>query len=790
MQQSAAKTFVVFSTSFAKVGAMFEHRGSAPSARVIALIAEMTTPEKLAQLQGLWPAFNEAGVVAPEMSTKAEARPQFESFAALGLGQVARVFGTKPVLPSDGLATLVRYQRWLADNTRHRIGVLAHEECLSGVAAWTATTYPTPLAWAATFDPAVVGQMAEAIGETMASLGVHQGLAPVLDVVRDARWGRVEETMGEDPYLIATLGKAYIEGIQGQGILATAKHFAGYSASAGGRNLAPAHIGRRELEDVFLLPFEVAVCDAHIASVMPAYVEVDGVPVHGDSFMLTSVLRDRWGFDGTVVADYFGVAFLLRQHGVVASLSQAAAMALQAGLDVELPTGEAFQDPELLRAIDADEALRAAVDNAVTHVLAQKEALGLLDIDTEIARLEALAVQAPDALDPPEHRAIASQLADESVILLTNDGLLPLDDRPGLKIALVGPNADRSAALFGCYSFVNHVLDHNPGVESRIEAPTVADAVRAEYPEAEIEVVPGCDVSGDDRSCIADAVAAVTRADAAMVVVGDHAGLFGKGTSGEGCDAASLDLPGVQTELVEAVLATGKPVVLVAVTGRPYAIGELAKKAAATLQVFFPGEAGAGAVAGVLSGRINPSGRLPVSVPASVATMPFSYLHPRLGDANGVSSIDPTPQFDFGFGLSYTAFDYDSVTVSPSASTTGWIDVAATVRNSGSRDGAEVVQVYGHDVAACVTRPVRQLLAYARVPIPAGETRHVEFHIPAARFALTDRSFQRVVEPGEVEVWVGRDCSHPASDTFQVTLTGDTAQVTVESPRLCEVAVS
>jgi len=769
---------------------MSEPRNSAPSARVIALIAAMTTPEKLAQLQGLWPSLDEAGVVAPEMSTKADTRPQFESFASAGLGQLTRVFGTKPVSPQDGLAALIRYQRWLADHTKHRIGVLAHEECLSGLAAWTATTFPTPLAWAATFDPAAVGQMGEAIGATMASLGVHQGLAPVLDVVRDARWGRVEETMGEDPYVVATLGKSYIQGIQSQGILATAKHFAGYSASAGGRNLAPAHLGRRELEDVFLLPFEVAVRDAHIASVMPAYVEIDGVPVHGDEFMLTEILRDRWGFEGTVVADYFGVAFLLRQHGVAGSLADAAAMALTAGVDVELPTGDAFRDEALSQAVDADLVLRAAVDRALTRVLAQKEALGLLDIDAEIVRLEALAAEAPETLDPPEHRAIAARLAEESVVLLANHGLLPLADRPGLKIAVVGPNADRAAALFGCYSFVNHVLAHTPGVESRIEAQTVADAIRAEFPKAEVEVQPGCDVSGDDLSGIAAAVDAVSRADVAFLVVGDQAGLFGNGTSGEGCDAASLDLPGVQPQLAETVLATGKPVALVALTGRPYAIGELADKASATLQVFFPGEAGASAVAGVLSGRVNPSGRLPVSVPASVAAMPYSYLHPPLGEANGVSSIDPTPQFGFGFGLSYTTFGYDSVKVSSSAPTDGWVGVTANVRNLGDRDGVEVVQVYGHDVAACVTRPVRQLLAYVRVAVRAGGQAKVEFRIPAARFALTNRQWQRVVEPGEVEVWLGSGCDHPVTDKFQVTLTGDVAPVTGETPRLCEVAVS
>lgn len=772
-------------------------KAAATSARVAALVARMTAIEKLAQLQGLWPSIGEAGVVAPEMSTGGRAKredvakdgSEFASFAADGLGQVTRLFGTTPLSPRQGLTKLIEYQRWLADNTAHRIGVLAHEECLTGLAAWTATTFPTPLAWAATFDPGLVSRMGEAIGATMASIGVHQGLAPVLDVVRDARWGRVEETMGEDPYVVATIGKAYIEGVQSQGIIATAKHFAGYSASIGGRNLAPAHIGRRELEDVFLLPFEVAVRDARIGSVMPAYVEIDGEPLHSDDNMLSQLLRERWGFEGTVVADYFGVAFLLRQHGVAGTLADAAALALTAGVDVELPTGEAFRDPALLQAVEADEALMAVVDRAVTRVLTQKESLGLLDIDSQIEHLEALLATAPETLDPPEHRGVAARLAEESVILLANDGLLPLIDRPGLKIAVVGPNADRSAALFGCYSFVNHVLEHNPGVESRIEAPTVAEAVRAEFPQAVVTVLPGCDVRGGDRSGIAAAVAAATGADVAFVVVGDQAGLFGHGTSGEGCDADSLDLPGVQAELVEAVLATGTPVVLVALTGRPYAIGGLVGRAAAAMQVFFPGEAGAAAVAGVLSGRVNPAGHLPVSVPASVAAMPYSYLHPRLGEANGVSSIDPTPQFCFGFGLSFAAFEYGALAVTPSTPTDGWIDVSVAVRNTSGRDGADLVQVYGCDPVASVTRPTRLLLAYARVEVPAGGERSVNFRIPAARFALTGKAMRRVVEPGEVLVWLGRDCDHPATDKFEVELTGNLAEVTGATPRLCEVAI-
>jgi len=748
----------------------------------------MTTAEKLAQLQGLWIGFGDGGVVAPEMDVQADQSSEFPVVAKDGLGQLARVYGTKPVLPRKGLATLLEHQRWVAANTRLRIGILAHEECLTGLAAWTATTFPVPLASAASFDPALMWQMGHAIGQTMSRLGVHQGLAPVLDVVRDARWGRCEETMGEDPYVVATMGRAYISGLQSQGILACGKHFAGYSGSVGGRNLAPVQAGRREMEDVFLLPFEVAVKDAGLASVMPAYVEIDEVPMHSNTELLTNVLRDCWGFRGTVLADYFAIAFLQRQHGIAASPAQAAKLALMAGVDVELPSGDTLRDSKLQPLIEDDEELSQAVDRAVTRVLTQKQSLGLLDINAEIARLEALEADVPDTLDPSEHRAIAARLAEESVILLANEEeLLPLADKPSLKLAVIGPNADRSAALFGCYSFVNHVLMNNPGVESKIDAPTVAEALRAEYPQAELTVAPGCDVRGDDRSGFADAVAAAERADVSIVVVGDQSGLFGRGTSGEGCDTESLELPGVQADLVDAVLATGTPVVLVSVTGRPYALGRFVDQAAAALQAFFPGEEGGAAVAGVISGRINPSGHLPVSVPRTLGILPYSYLHPVLGDANDVSSIDPTPQFSFGHGLSFTSFEQEIAIESQNVPTDSWIDVTATVRNSGARDGATVVQVYGRDVVASVTRPTRLLLAYARVELEAGQSKTVSLRIPAARFALTDRSMSRVVEPGEVQVWLGDDCDHPVTEKVSVQLTGPVAPVTADTPRLAVV---
>jgi len=761
-----------------------------PSERVDALLQSMSIAEKISQLYGVWLGFDEGGAVAPDMDTMADSAPEFADIAAHGISQLTRVYGTKPILPAKGLATLIGYQKWIRDNTRTKIGILAHEECLTGLAAWTATTFPTPLASAASFDPDAVGQMGRAIGETMSRLGVHQGLSPVVDVVRDARWGRVEETMGEDPYVIATLGKAYVEGLQSTGIIATLKHFVGYSNSSAGRNLAPVHAGPREIEDIFLFPFEVAVLDAHVGSVMPAYVDIDGIPVHGDRHLLTEVLRERWGFEGTVVSDYFGVAFLLKEHGVVADLAQAGGEALLAGLTIELPTGDAFREPDFVQACETDPRLSQALDEAVTRVLTQKEALGLLDIDAEISRLEILLDNAPETLDPPEHRAVAARLANESVIVLANDAILPLAPREGLRIAVVGPNADRQSALFGCYSFINHVLMHNPDVDSKIEAPTILEALRTEYPRARITYAQGCDVRDTDRSGFDEALGLAGDADVVIAVMGDQSGLFGQGTSGEGCDVDSLDLPGVQGEFLDAIIACETPVILLTVTGRPYAIGRYTDRCAAAVQAFFPGEEGGQAVAGVISGRINPSGHLPVSVPRGLGVLPYSYLHPKLGGPGSVSSIDTTPQFSFGHGLSYTQFSYSDFRVCGEVPTDGWIPVSVRVANTGSRAGTALVQVYGHDPVASVTRPTCQLLTYARVPLAVGESQTVDFRVPTSRFAFHNRAMARVVEPGVVQVWIGHDCDHPATEVREVLLTGDAAPVTNATPRLGGVTIA
>ncbi len=530
--------------------------------------------------------------------------------------------------------------------------------------------------------------------------------------------------------------------------------------------------GPREIADVFLPPFEMAVLDGDVRSVMASYVDVDGVPMHASREYLTGVLRERWGFDGTVVADYFGVAFLEVMHRVAADRAQAAGQALEAGLDVELPSGDAFLEPlaAAVRAGDVDEAL---VDRAVLRALTQKEQLGLLDAD-------AFAGDAPTTvdLDPPAHRAVARRLAEESVVLLTNDDLLPLTrwSAPPARVAVVGPNAHRSDALMGCYSFANHVLAHHPDVPKGFEIPTVLESLdeafeAAGLPRPDLVHAAGCDVEGEDTSGFAAAVDAAAGADLAVVVVGDHAGLFGRGTVGEGNDAESLELPGVQRALVEAVVATGTPVVMVVLSGRPYAIGwaldasagsgpSAGRAPAAVLQAFFPGEEGGPALAGVLAGTVNPSGRLPVSLPRAAGAQPYSYLHPVLGGPSDVTSTDPTPLRPFGFGLSYTSFAYTDLQVDADVTAGGTFTAAVRVTNTGTRAGADVVQLYARDLVGSVPRPVVQLLGYRRVELAAEESVVVTFDVPTARLAFSDPRMVRVVEPGDVEVWVG---SHAAA---------------------------
>jgi len=741
------------------------------SDRVRDLHARMTLEEKLAQLVGYW--LDQNGLVAPmqgEMAAGQSDKGDLAEVTRHGIGHFTRVYGTRPVDPEERAAWLWTEQRRLKRETRLGIPALVHEECLTGLAAWKAATFPTPLAWGASFDPQLVEEMAAVIGASMKELGIHQGLAPVLDVVRDPRWGRVDECIAEDPYLVGTVGTAYVRGLQGAGVHATLKHFLGYSGSRAGRNHAPVHAGPREIADVFLPPFEMAILDGGAKSVMNSYTDIDGIPMAANPALLTDLLRETLGFDGVVVADYFAVAFLEVMHGIAADRGEAAALALEAGIDIELPTGDAYLQPlaDRIRAGEFDEAF---VDRAVLRALGQKEELGLLD-DAAFEDEPPTGID----LDSPRHREIARRLAEESVVLLSNDGTLPLtaSTRTPTRVAVIGPNAHRAEALQGCYSFANHVLAGHPELPLGFEIPTVLDALPGAFeaaglPVPEFVFAEGCAVDGVDRSGIAEAVGAATYADLAVVVVGDQAGLFGRGTVGEGNDSESLELPGVQRRLVEALVATGTPVVMVLLTGRPYAVDwaldASASAPAAVLQAFFPGEGGGLAIADIIAGSVNPSGRLPVSMPRSAGAQPYSYLHPILGGPSDVTAADSTPLLPFGFGLSYTTFDYSDLTVDPAVTAGGTFALSVTVTNTGATHGTDVVQVYGHDIQGTVTRPVAQLLGYSRVELDAGDSVRLTFSVPTTRFAFTDRSLVKVVEPGDVEVWVA---SHAEASRVQV----------------------
>jgi beta-xylosidase len=742
-----------------------------PDQRVDALIGAMTLREKLAQLYAVWVGVSPVGGddVAPFQHELTDG-VDFERVITNGLGQLTRPFGSAPVDPAVGVLSLAR------------------------ITAWGATAYPVPLSWGASFNPELVEEMAKHIGTSMRSVGIHQGLAPVLDVTRDPRWGRTEETISEDPYLVGTIATAYVRGLEGAGVIATLKHFIGYSASRAARNLAPVSMGPREFADVMAVPFEMAIRESGARSVMSAYTDVDGIPAAANRELLTGLLRETWGFTGTVVADYFGVTFLRTLHRIAATDGEAAVAALAAGLDVELPTVSAYSEP-LAAEVEAGHVDQELINVALRRVLLQKVELGLLDPDwdplpegfTDDDLDNAESVRGRITLDTPADRELARRVAEQSVVLLKNDGTLPLTPAAGTRILVVGPTADDNLTLLGCYSFPGHVGTMHPDVPLGIKIPTVLDGILAEFADVDIVHVPGVAIDGEDASGIAPAVAAAGDADLVIALLGDRAGLFGRGTSGEGCDAAAMRLPGLQQELLERLLDTGTAVVALLVEGRPYALGTAPQRAAAIVASFFPGEEGASAIAGVLSGRVEPSGRLPVSVPTTPDGQPYTYLGAPLAQRSGTSNLDPTPCYAFGHGLSYTAVDWSDLTIPvASAPTDGSLSVGLTLRNTGRRAGVEVIQLYLHDPVASVVRPVNRLISYARVPLDPGENVRVTFDVPAEMSSFTGADGRRIIEPGTLELRLGAS-SADIRLVATVELTGERRYVDHTRRLHCEV---
>lgn len=749
--------------------------------RVDALLAAMDLPEKVAQLGSLW-----IYEIADEQGLN---RPWAQARMSHGLGQVTRLAGGSSLGPVETAQLANAIQKFLIEETRLGIPALVHDECCSGFLANGATNFPQIIGVASTWEPDLVSAMTEVIRTQMRAVGVHHGLAPVIDIARDPRWGRTEETFGEDPYLTSTMGVAYIRGLQGEdwteGVMATAKHFVGYSASEGGLNWAPAHIPERELREVYLAPFEAAVRAAHLATIMPAYHELDGEPCSSSRHLMTEILRDEWGFDGLVVSDYMGIDQLRNYHKLARDKADAARLALEAGMDLELPSIDAYGQP-LLDAVKMGEIPVELIDRSVRRMLALKFAFGLF----ERPYVEPDAV--PAVFDTPAQRTLAREISRKSLVLLKNEGnLLPLP-KTLKSIAVIGPNADDTRNLLGDYSYPAHIetlitlrglgFSEHPLpeslklVEDYADMTSVLTAVHgAVSAQTQVHYAKGCDVSSPTTDGIAAAVAAARRAEVAVVVVGDKAGLIPECTSGEFRDSAHLTLPGVQQALVEAVLATGTPVVLVLITGRPYAIPALVESAPAVVQAWLPGAEGAPALAEVLFGDVNPSGKLPITFPRHVGQVPIFYGHRPSGAKSffygPYADESNEPLFPFGFGLSYTSFAFENLAVTPErVATDGSVQVTVDVVNTGARAGDEVVQLYTRTDGASVTRPVQELRGFQRVSLQPRERKTVVFDLAVEQLAYYDREMQLVVEPAMVQVMVGASSAHlPLTATFAIT---------------------
>ena len=732
------------------------------------LLAEMTLDEKLAQIGSCW--------MYDLQTSSVLDRGKMTTILKNGIGQITRLAGVSTYGPLDAAKASNSLQKFLMENTRLGIPAIIHEECCSGGNMLGGTTFPQMLGLASTFNPLLAEKMTVTIREQMMAIGARQGLAPVLDVARDSRWGRVEETFGEDPMLVSHFGVAYIKGLQNdnllQGVMATGKHFFGHSMSEGGLNCAPVHMGMREVYDVILAPFQAAIRDAGLASIMNAYPEFDGEVVAASRRILTELLREKLGFNGVVVSDYEAVIMLHNFHYVAVNPAYAAGLALNAGIDVELPTTVCFGNP-LKAALEKGEIDLSLVDVAVKRHVTKKFELGLFEnpyVD---------AGRVLEVFETPEQRTLAREIARQSVVLLKNDGLLPLKKSINT-LAVIGPNANSGRSQLGDYSYasMSQLLQYqalnDPAIEKvdldqlfnrGIQVMTVLNGVHlAVSPQTKVLYAQGCDNLSDDVSGFEKAVQIAHQSDAVVLVLGDCSGLVPSCTTGETRDSADLRLPGVQEELAKAIIATGKPVAAVLINGRPYAISWLAENANAILEAWLPGEEGGAAIAEILFGDANPGGKLPISFPRSVGQIPVYYNKKASGTKShwygDYVNEKVTPLYPFGHGLSYSTFAYDDLAISKQTATSGeYVDISLRIKNTGPVAGEEVVQLYIRDPFASSPRPVKELKGYRRMLLNPGEQAMVTFHLPVDQLAFYNNDLELVLEAGQIDVMVGGSSS-------------------------------
>lgn len=752
--------------------------------RIDDLITQMTLDEKLAQISCIW--FDKKAVINAEGSFNAEVMK--ENFPH-GVGCFARpqdTQGMEAEIERQGLndSTVVRsltgrdaqntaeltnaIQKWHIEETRLGIPTLFHEEGLHGFQAYQATSFPQSIALASTFDPELVEDIFSVTASEIRARGAHHVLSPVVDVARDPRWGRIEETYGEDPHLVSQMGLAAVKGFQGTSdyleddkVLTTLKHMTGHGQPESGTNVAPANISERVLREIFFPPFEVAVTQGKAASVMASYNEIDGIPSHANAWLLGGVLRGEWGFNGAVVADYFAINELQGRHSIVDNIADAGLLALEAGVDLELPDGVAYY--ALKDRIESGEVDMALIDTAVRRVLEMKVRGRVFEtpfVDASIAN---------EKTGSDESRALAEEAARRAIVLLKNEGnLLPLDRSQYKRIAVIGPNA--AITVLGGYS------------DEPRQTVSILDGIKAKLgDEATVLNAQGVTLT-DNRSWwddevnlidpeqnmrdIQSAVAVAQGADLIILAIGGD-----ESTSREAWsethmgDRSDIGLIGQQDDLVRALAETGKPMVTVLISGRPLAITDVEPLMPAIVNGWILGQETGTAVADVLFGDYNPGGKMPVSVPRSVGHIPAYYNHKPTA-RRGYAFGDISPLYPFGFGLSYTEFEMSEPSLTPKGGAN--VDVTVTVTNTGDRAGDEVVQVYVRDVVSSVTRNVKDLRAFRRVSLEAGESKTVTLSLDKSAFEMYNLSMDRVVEPGDFEIMVGNSSDNTKSATFTV----------------------
>jgi beta-glucosidase len=701
---------------------------------VDALITAMSTAEKVAQLGSVRIGdLLEGDTFSTECAR--EAIPD-------GIGRVTRV-GRESGLDPEPLARAVAaLQGYLRDETPHGIPAFVREESVCGYAGRRGAVAPQPIGLASSWDPALATAVADAVGSQLRAVGCRVTLSPVADLGVEPRWGRIEETFGEDPALAAAMTRAVVGGFDEAGVEATLKHFVGHGRPEGGRNRARPTASLHEMRSADLVPFRAGIA-AGAASVMAAYNSVDGVPCHANTRLLTGLLREEWDFDGTVVSDGRGIEMLAEAYGVASDRRDAGVAALRAGVDVEIPETECFGD-RLVAAVEAGEVPESVVDRAVRRHLRQKVGAGLFE---EPGPDPATAAA---AFETDELETLARRAARRSQVLLTNDGTLPLS--PDFSVAVVGPNADTARNLLGGYSYAG-AEDADGGIDVVTPRAGLQDRV------ASVSYERGCSIHHSPDDDLSAAVTAVQDAEVAVAVVGGQSGINverdASGTAGEGLDRASLTLPGRQSALIRQLCATGTPVVVVLVGGRPVAIPEVVDCAAAVVASWLPGQAGGDAIADVLLGA-DPGGRLPVSLPRAVGQLPVQYRRDAVSQGEYVDEAG-TPLFPFGHGESYATFRYGDVRVADDQLPgDGETTLAVDVENVADRPGSDVVQLYASDEQADVVRPERELVGFKRVDVAAGEQATVEWTLPAAAVARPDADGNPVISPGPIDLLVGR----------------------------------